>query len=339
MRIAFATRFHTAVWRLAGAMVLLGGCRTSQPAVDMDFQYARQTPNEDVGSSSVQHPDQSSAMSEGLPMGSREPIVQSRPGQGNEHPRANTLPSEHSERGRASSAPQPPQPIDSKIVFLHHSTGELVWRAGVREHIAQYNSRAGKRYAIAARAYPDGKSYPWDNYPFDYWNIWVAHAGPNAYSGQATLEILTREFDVIVLKHCFPVSAIESDIGQLNPASPRKSLENYRVQYMALRDKMRTFPKTRFLVWTGAALKRNATNSEQAIRARAFVDWVKATWDEPGDNIFVWDFFGLETEGGVYLTDANATEDSHPNEQFVARVAPLLARRIVDVVEGRGDST
>ena len=64
------------------------------------------------------------------------------------------------------------------------------------------------------------------------------------------------------------------------------------------------------------------------------------TWDEPGDNIYVWDFRQLETEGGLYLLNeyAAAPGDSHPNSAFATRVAPYLGQRIVDVIEGRGDS-
>lgn len=34
----------------------------------------------------------------------------------------------------------------------------------------------------------------------------------------------------------------------------------------------------------------------------------------------------------------NAADDSHPNSTFAARVAPYIGRRIVDVIEGAGDS-
>ena len=61
-------------------------------------------------------------------------------------------------------------------------------------------------------------------------------------------------------------------------------------------------------------------------------------WDEPGDNIYVWDFRSLETEGGLYLKDANAEGDSHPNKKFSKKAAPLFCRRVVDVIRGAGDT-
>ena len=64
---------------------------------------------------------------------------------------------------------------------------------------------------------------------------------------------------------------------------------------------MRSFPDTTFIVWTGAALTEATTTPDEAQRTREFFDWVKAEWDEPGDNIFLWDFYELETEGGPYM--------------------------------------
>jgi len=33
-------------------------------------------------------------------------------------------------------------------------------------------------------------------------------------------------------------------------------------------------------------------------------------WDEAGDNIFIWDFYSYETEGGLYLLDKYAVGPS-----------------------------
>ena len=226
-----------------------------------------------------------------------------------------------------------------QIIFLHHSTGGVIWDGGVASWFDAYNAEHGTRYRIAERAYP-GDGYPWANYPYDYWNIWVKHAGDRQYKKQDTLEILAKYYDVIVWKHCFPVSGIEPDSGSPKVNSDVKSLENYKLQYQALREKMHQFPDTQFVVWTGAALVTNATDEAQASRAQEFFGWVTASWDEPGDNIYVWDFRQLETEGGLYLLDeyAASADDSHPNAAFAARVAPCLAQRIVDVIEGRGDT-
>ncbi len=134
--------------------------------------------------------------------------------------------------------------------------------------------------------FPPVDPYPWKNYPYDYWNIWVRHAGSAAYMTEPTLEMLTGTYQVIVFKHCFPVSNIQAD-GVSDVGSEGRTLVNYRLQYNALKAKLRSFPRTRFIVWTGAALRAADTSPEKADRAKQFFDWVKNTWDEKGDNIYV----------------------------------------------------
>lgn len=246
----------------------------------------------------------------------------------------------HAPRGVTSGK----MPANTSVVFLHHSTGENIWNGGVSGAIDAHNARAGTSYRVTPLAFPHDP-YPWDNYPYDYWNIWVKNAGPSAYQGQETLEMLTRDHQVIVFKHCYPASAIEPDDGAGDLASSRKTLSNYKLQYQALKVKLRSFPSTRFIVWTGAALTKTAMrekhggDDEMAGRAKQFFAWVRDSWDEPGDNVFVFDFFSLETEGGGYLLDRYAQDawDSHPNESFARQAAPRFAQRIIDVIEGRGD--
>ena len=118
---------------------------------------------------------------------------------------------------------------------------------------------------------------------------------------------------------------------------------------------MREFPDTRFIVWTGAAkvgkvslrqrvaalLRGREIGADSAKRARSFFEWVKNEWDEAGDNIYLWDFYKLETDGGLYMKEkyAASSTDSHPTKAYSEKIAPLICRRIVDVTEGRGDTT
>ena len=235
-------------------------------------------------------------------------------------------------------AEQKSPPAKAKILFLHHSTGENIWNGGVKEWFDKYNKDNKTEYEITEQVFPKDSPYGWNNYPYDYWNIWVKHAGTKAFKDEPTLEMLTPKYDVIVFKHCFPVSGIEEDSGKGDVTSEDKRLENYKLQYEALRKKLHEFPKTKFIVWTGAALKKSETDEDSAKRAKAFAEWVCKTWDERGDNIFVWDFRTLETESGLYLKDANAAGDSHPGEKFSKTAAPLFCRRVVDVIRGAGDT-
>lgn len=232
-----------------------------------------------------------------------------------------------------------PMSSSAKVIYLHHSTGGVIWDGGVDTAIENYNTNHGTSYSITQMEFPKSSPYGWNNYPYDYWNIWVNHAGASAYMEEPTLEILTQTYDVIVWKHCFPVSNVVDDTGSPDITSSVKSEENYKLQYNALKAKMHEFPNKRFIVWTGSALVESATNAEEAGRARDFANWVKTTWDEPGDNIYIWDFRDLETGGELYLLPENAasTSDSHPNPTFAATAAPLIGQYIIDVIEGRGD--
>ncbi|HZL09349.1 MAG TPA: hypothetical protein VFC65_05080 [Prolixibacteraceae bacterium] len=241
------------------------------------------------------------------------------------------------------------------IIFLHHSTGKNIWkgetsrvfykifkRGDVQSWFSRFNKNKGTNYQIEEMYFPNNEGgYGWKNYPYDYYNIWIRHEGENDFMGEPTLETLTKKFNVIIWKHCFPVGDILPDTGQGDVDSEAKRVENYKLQYIRLKEKMRSFPNVSFIVWTGAALTRGSSNPEKAQRAKDFFTWVKEEWDEPGDNIYLWDFNELECEGGLYMKDeyASGQVDPHPNKTFAKQVAPMFSQRIVDVIEGRGDSS
>ncbi|MCP4936647.1 MAG: hypothetical protein GY927_21205 [bacterium] len=242
----------------------------------------------------------------------------------------------------------------AKILFLHHSTGKNIARGGASRlwhklsgmgdldnWLSNYNGTSGTSYDLSKRIFPSSDGYGWNNYPYDYYNIWVQHAGHQPYKNEPTLEMLAPEYDVIMFKHCFPVSEIKYDDGKADAASSKRTLGNYKLQYAALKEKLHQFPNTKFIIWTGAALTEAATDQQTARRMKEFVDWVKIDWNEKGDNIFLWDFYALETEGNLYLKKeyAASPQDPHPNRSFSSKVAGMLGQRIVDVIEERGDRT
>ena len=89
---------------------------------------------------------------------------------------------------------------------------------------------------------------------------------------------------------------------------------------------MHEFPENKFIVWTPAVKHKNLMTEDEAIRTRQFYDWMINEWDEKGDNIFIWDFYKYETEGGLYLAEKNAysPNNSHPNRNFSGRMAPII---------------
>lgn len=231
-----------------------------------------------------------------------------------------------------------------KIVYLHHSTGKIVWDGGqkttsfkIEEFLKKIfnsqneeslipkkiNNYSKKKYKIEELTFPRKKPYGWRNYPYDYYNIWVKHAGEKPYMKEPTLEILTKKYDIIVMKHCFPVSNIQADATNPNIDSDYKSLANYKLQYIALRNKMHEFTNKKFIVWTGAAQVKSQITEAEAKRAREFFDWVKNVWDQPNDNIFIWDFYSLQTQGELYFKEdlSAGINDSHPSLSFAESAA------------------
>lgn len=255
---------------------------------------------------------------------------------------------------------------DMNIVFLHHSTGGVIWEgdgthnssgiAGkiksiftgkkpVNGHLPalfeKYYTDKGKYYNIEDMIFPKASPYGWNNYAYDYYNIWVKNGGAGTYKEEPTLETLTKKYQVVMFKHCFPSSNILADKDSANIDSDIKTLGNYKAQYEAIKSKLTQFPGTKFIIWTGAVQVMANMTEDEAMRAREFNTWVKEVWDQPDDNIFLWDFYQLQTEGGLYFKDefAASTSDSHPNKEFAGRVVKLLFNRIIDVIEGSGSAT
>jgi hypothetical protein len=152
---------------------------------------------------------------------------------------------------------------------------------------------------------------------------------------EPTLEILTKNYDVIVFKHCYPVSNILPDTGTADLDSEEKRFENYKLQYNALKNKMHEFPDTKFIIWTPAVLKKTQLTEDEARMTNLFYRWMIDEWNEKGDNIFIWDFYKYETEGGLYLLDeySEGPANSHPNRKFSAIISPLFCKFIIDVIE------
>lgn len=255
---------------------------------------------------------------------------------------------------------------DMNIIYLHHSTGGVIWqgrtsslvtkaarkisgrlanilgsKAELPSLFEKYNKEHNTDYLIKELIFPKAAPYGWNNFPYDYYNIWVKNAGGDPFMEEPTLEMLTKEYQVIIFKHCFPASNIQADQDTADINSDIKTISNYKLQYAALRNKLHEFPDTKFILFTGAALVKSGVTEDEAIRAKEFFTWVTDEWDQEGDNIYLWDFYKLQTEGGLYFRDVDAasSNDSHPNEVFAGKVVLLLFNRIIDIIENKGIRT
>ena len=239
------------------------------------------------------------------------------------------------------------------VIFLHHSTGAGVWGGGIGipQWITNYNTAHGKSYTVTEFSYPDSP-YPWANYPYDFWNLWVNPGQcDNTRPGIRCLDWFASNYNVIIIKHCFPGADVQADSGSPLVSSETKSIENYKLQYRALRTKMDGYPNNKFIVWTLAPLHRNATDVQSAARAREFVNWVKNSWlTEDGHshpNIYIFDFFGYAAESNPAPANgkvnclkydyegSHSGSDSHPNATANATIMPLFGQFIVDVINSQ----
>ena len=264
------------------------------------------------------------------------------------------------------SCKQKEKAAEMKIIFLHHSTGDVIWngappnfftkaarkvgssfadqvtRKGYLPQLFEsYNKEHHKNYLIEEMEFPKASPYGWNNYPFDYYNIWVNHAGEEPFNEEPTLELLTKDYQLIIFKHCYPVSNIEPDQDSADINSYVHTVSNYKLQYNALKRKLHTFPETNLILFTGAVRVKSALTEDEARRTKEFFTWVKEEWDQPGDNIYIWDLYSLQRGGGLYFKDeyAQSADDSHPNGKFAKNAADLLFTRIIDVIENEGVGT
>ena len=145
------------------------------------------------------------------------------------------------------------------IIFLHHSTGGVIWNGNnhsLKQLFKEYNKEFDTNYFIKEQKFPKKSPYGWNNYPFDYYNIWVKNAGDKPYMEEPTLEMLTKDYQVVIFKHCFPVSDIQSDLDMPDINSHMKTLANYKLQYLALRDKLHEYPDTKFIISPAAIFRQ-----------------------------------------------------------------------------------
>jgi hypothetical protein len=231
---------------------------------------------------------------------------------------------------------------DDKVIFLHHSTGEGVWGGGIGAPtwFSNYNTAHGTAYDVDERSYPNSP-YPWANYPYDYWHLWINGECNSANPNIECMPKLTTDYDIIIYKHCYPGAGVVADNGDPDITSSVKTLANYKLQYRALRQLMDSYPNNKFIVWTLAPLHRLATTSANAARAKEFVDWVKYDFlvedNQNHPNIFIFDFFGFTAGTDNFLRyeyeGSHSSSDSHPNSLANSTVMPLFSQFIVDTAD------
>jgi hypothetical protein len=235
----------------------------------------------------------------------------------------------------AGGPPQAPAPADSqdkRIIFLHHSCGSnLIDQGGVREGLAArgyqfydhgYNdeglrlpdgSSAGANFAV-----PDDNTDP---------NGLAAVFGQPLHDTPDNTFSYLMQYDVIMVKSCYPTSNIGSD-DQLN---------EFKSYYLTMRNRMDQYPDKPFIIVTQPPQVPNSSDPGEGIRARALADWLKSDEFLAGHpNVFVFDFFdNLAGADNFLRPDYRVDEnDGHPNERANRTIGPIFVDFIDETIRG-----
>jgi hypothetical protein len=261
-----------------------------------------------------------------------------------------------------TTSPQPPPAFahapgpytdSARIIFLHHSTGRNLIRQGrVRELIAKKNELEGTHYELWDHDYNDiGLTGPSGERMGISFNIPDDNTDPDALDllfsqpvhdppDNALSHLL--QFDVVIFKSCFPVSAIGS----------RSQLEEYRRHYLSIRETLARYPHILFVALTPPPLvpkpllsvvthssRESWTNRGDAKRAREFARWIASEEFRGGQpNVATLDLFDLlaETDDSSHQPNMLRAEyrsgrfgqDAHPNAHANEAIASAFAEQL-----------
>ncbi len=222
------------------------------------------------------------------------------------------------------------------IIFLHHSVGyNLIEDGNVRTAFLEngyhfwdhdYNDPGLRDSFGVSRGY--SYSVPDDNTdPDGLANIFsqpVYDLPLNTFSA-------LLQHEVIMVKSCFPNSAITSE----------EELAGDQANYRKMRAAIQAHPEKIFVILTSPPLIPEETNPADAARARAMADWLISEDFKAGNrNIFVFDFYHLLAESDLSSPEVNMLRsdyrngsDSHPNRAANQAVAPQLVSFVIQSIQ------
>jgi hypothetical protein len=215
---------------------------------------------------------------------------------------------------------QAQEPI--RIIWLHHSVGSgIIDGGGVREGLAArgyefydhgYN---GDGLRLADGSVPGSNfDVPGDNTDPD--GLAAIFSQPLGDPPDNTFSQL-MQYDVIMVKSCFPTSNIADD----------DQLDADKGYYRSIADRMDQYPEKLLILVTHPPQVPLSTNANEARRARALNDWLLSSEFQGGHpNLFVFDLFGrLAGNDNLLRSDYRVSDDDgHPNDVANAAVGPEL---------------
>jgi hypothetical protein len=213
------------------------------------------------------------------------------------------------------SAEPPPRKLS--LLFLHHSCGTNLLRDGLRELLQANN------YEVHEAGYGDAIGEHTD--PGDF----IRTFGEQYEEVKGWDLPPGRQHDVIMFKSCYPACAIASEA----------MLQQYKDWYAPILKVFQAHPEKLFVPLSPPPLNPNGKmyQADQAVRARAFADWLTSEYGADVPNVFPFDLFGAiadrETHGTrTEFQRADRPGDSHPNEvanrTAATALVPLLNRAV-----------
>ncbi|MCP4290820.1 MAG: T9SS type A sorting domain-containing protein [bacterium] len=224
------------------------------------------------------------------------------------------------------------------VMFLHHSTGRLLIRdSGFRSLINWHNEVSGTDIRFWDHDYAFGNGTTGvimpDSTVHSDW-IYGNEANniqPDGYydifcEAPAFRDSLFSRHDVIVFKNDHRTGDIESDA----------KLEQYKNEYLAIRDVLDQFPDKLFVMVSGSSRRPEKISNGEADRARLFYDWVQSPEFMNGHtNIAFFDLFDAlsnaddpqDPERNMLCETYRRPDvwDDHPNEFANTTIGPNFA--------------
>lgn len=204
-------------------------------------------------------------------------------------------------------------PTAKTVLFIHRSVGQnLLNDGGLKGEIERAAGTSGLSLIFKDINNNSNHEIPGpDTKPSDYAKYFSNHS---------------LSEDLVIIKSCYPNSAIESDA----------KLDELKLTYESLIQKFKANSLGKLLILTTPPLRPGRTNQSQAYRARALATWLT---ELPADNrVRVFDFYSLLAEPAGHA-QANMLKkqyrrlfpwDNHPTKAASQMASPLMARAVAD---------
>ncbi len=275
---------------------------------------------------------------------------------------------------RAESGPGPHRPgaTTDDLIFIHHSCGQNWLNNSLndallaKEYIDERNDIYYGTDVPPDSGRPDSLApTPGDKTDMNHWILWFndylngvkAHGAEDGYNR------------IIMFKSCFPNSNISSDGTEPgDPFSSSKTLTNYKAVYRhpdgpgntysrngytyhPLEDIFAAHPEILFIPVTAPPrhyAPSDATNDDEAHRARTFNNWLKYDWLASYNaahpdlhNVAVFDWFSVLTYYDTHPTHPNRLRqeyggdsgDSHPNDTANSHSTDVFASNPTNFID------